>query len=48
VLATSAVYSLQIVLLERVAQRLDPVGLTFAVMLAACAAFMFLDRALRA
>jgi drug/metabolite transporter (DMT)-like permease len=39
VLAASAVYSLQIVLLERVAQRLDPVALTFAEMLAACAAF---------
>jgi threonine/homoserine efflux transporter RhtA len=39
VLAASGVYSLQIVLLERVARRLDPVALTFVEMLAACAAF---------
>ena len=39
VLAASAVYSLQIVLLERVTRRLDPVALTFVEMLAACAAF---------
>jgi drug/metabolite transporter (DMT)-like permease len=39
VLAASAVYSLQIVLLERVARRLDPVALTFVEMLAACAGF---------
>jgi drug/metabolite transporter (DMT)-like permease len=39
VLAASGVYSLQIVLLERVARRLDPVPLTFVEMLAACAAF---------
>jgi drug/metabolite transporter (DMT)-like permease len=39
VLAASGVYSLQIVLLERVARRLDPVTLTFVEMLAACAAF---------
>jgi drug/metabolite transporter (DMT)-like permease len=39
VLAASAVYSLQIVLLERVAPRVDPVALTFVEMLAACAAF---------
>jgi drug/metabolite transporter (DMT)-like permease len=39
VLAASAVYSLQIVLLERVAARIDPFALTFVEMLAACAAF---------
>jgi drug/metabolite transporter (DMT)-like permease len=39
VLAASAVYSLQIVLLERVARRQDPVALTCVEMLAACAAF---------
>jgi drug/metabolite transporter (DMT)-like permease len=39
VLAAAAVYSLQIVLLERVAPRLDPLPLTFVVMLAACVAF---------
>jgi drug/metabolite transporter (DMT)-like permease len=39
VLGASAVYSLQIVLLERIARRLDPVALTFVEMLAACAAF---------
>jgi drug/metabolite transporter (DMT)-like permease len=39
VLAASAVYSLQIVLLERVARRLDPLALTFVEMLAACAGF---------
>jgi drug/metabolite transporter (DMT)-like permease len=39
VLAASGVYSLQIVLLERVARRLDPVALTFVEMLAACAVF---------
>jgi drug/metabolite transporter (DMT)-like permease len=39
VLAASAVYSLQIVLVERVAARIDPVALTFVEMLAACAAF---------
>jgi drug/metabolite transporter (DMT)-like permease len=39
VLAASAVYSLQIVLLERVATRIDPFALTFVEMLAACAAF---------
>ena len=38
VLASSAVYSLQIVVLERVAQRFDPVVLTFVEMLAAGAA----------
>lgn len=39
VLAASGVYSLQIVLLERVARRLDPLLLTAVEMLAACAAF---------
>jgi drug/metabolite transporter (DMT)-like permease len=39
VLAASAVYSLQIVMVERVAARIDPVALTFVEMLAACAAF---------
>jgi drug/metabolite transporter (DMT)-like permease len=39
VLAASGVYSLQIVLLERVARRLDPLALTFVEMLAACVAF---------
>ena len=39
VLAASAVYSLQIVLLERVAARVDPFALTFVEMFAACAAF---------
>jgi drug/metabolite transporter (DMT)-like permease len=39
VLAAAAVYSVQIVLLERVAPRLDPLPLTFVEMLAACAAF---------
>jgi drug/metabolite transporter (DMT)-like permease len=39
VLGASAVYSLQIVLLERVAARVDPFALTFVEMLAACAAF---------
>jgi drug/metabolite transporter (DMT)-like permease len=39
VLAASGVYSLQIVLLERVARQADPVALTFVEMLAACAAF---------
>jgi len=39
VLGAAAVYSLQIVLLERVARRLDPVVLTFVEMLAVCAAF---------
>jgi drug/metabolite transporter (DMT)-like permease len=39
VLASSAVYSLQIVLLERVAPRLDPLALTWVEMLAACAGF---------
>jgi drug/metabolite transporter (DMT)-like permease len=39
VLAASAAYSLQIVVLERVARRFDPVALTFVEMLAACAAF---------
>ena len=39
VLAASGVYSLQIVLLERVARRVDPVALTFVEMVAACAAF---------
>jgi drug/metabolite transporter (DMT)-like permease len=39
VLAASAVYSLQIVLLEWAAPRLDPLALTFVEMLAACAAF---------
>ena len=39
VLGASAVYSLQIVLLERVAARIDPFALTFVEMLAACAAF---------
>ncbi|HEY2938919.1 MAG TPA: DMT family transporter [Gaiellaceae bacterium] len=39
VLAASGVYSLQIVLLERVARQIDPVALTFVEMLAACAAF---------
>jgi drug/metabolite transporter (DMT)-like permease len=39
VLAASGVYSLQIVLLERAARRVDPVALTFVEMLAACAAF---------
>jgi drug/metabolite transporter (DMT)-like permease len=39
VLAASAVYSLQIVIVERVATRIDPVALTFVEMLAACAAF---------
>jgi drug/metabolite transporter (DMT)-like permease len=39
VLAASAVYSLQIVLLGRVAPRIDPFALTFVQMLAACAAF---------
>jgi drug/metabolite transporter (DMT)-like permease len=39
VLGASAVYSLQIVLLERIARRLDPVALTFVELLAACAAF---------
>jgi drug/metabolite transporter (DMT)-like permease len=39
VLAAAGVYSLQIVLLERVAQRLDPIALTLVEMLAACLAF---------
>lgn len=39
VLAASAVYSLQIVILERVATRIDPFALTFVEMLAACTAF---------
>jgi drug/metabolite transporter (DMT)-like permease len=39
VLGASAVYSVQIVLLERAAPRLDPVALTFVEMLAACAGF---------
>jgi drug/metabolite transporter (DMT)-like permease len=39
VLGASAVYSLQIVVLERVAARIDPFALTFVEMLAACAAF---------
>jgi drug/metabolite transporter (DMT)-like permease len=39
VLAASAVYSLQIVLLERVAARIDPFALTFVEMVAAGAAF---------
>jgi drug/metabolite transporter (DMT)-like permease len=39
VLAASAIYSLQIVIVERVATRIDPVALTFVEMLAACAAF---------
>jgi drug/metabolite transporter (DMT)-like permease len=39
VLAASAMYSLQIVLVERVAARIDPAALTFVEMLAACAAF---------
>ena len=39
VLAASAVYSLQIVLLERAAPRLDPLPLTFVEMLAAWVAF---------
>jgi drug/metabolite transporter (DMT)-like permease len=40
VLGASAVYSLQIVLLERIARRLDPLALTFVEMLAAFAAFV--------
>ena len=39
VLAASAVYSLQIVIVERVATRIDPVALTFVEMVAAFAAF---------
>jgi drug/metabolite transporter (DMT)-like permease len=39
VLAAAVVYSLQIVLLERVAPRLDPLALTLVEMVAACAAF---------
>jgi drug/metabolite transporter (DMT)-like permease len=39
VLASSAVYSLQIVLLERVAARVDPVALTFVEMLTVFAVF---------
>ncbi len=38
VLGAAAVYSLQIVLMERAAPRLDPLALTFVEMLAACAA----------
>jgi drug/metabolite transporter (DMT)-like permease len=46
VLAGSAAYSLQIVLLERYAQRYDPIAFTFVEMLAACIGFTVIALAL--